>query len=120
MLPASNRGAGSNKGFPDVCLTPVLGALPIPIPYTNQAMNAQASGFAETVFISSMNAINLRTTIPVTTGDEEGTESRNTEVGQYTMGNEVVYVEAMPAINLLCPTTGNDMNCDGAVVDPSA
>ena len=69
MLPASNRGAGMNVGFPDVCLTPAAPS-PIPIPYPNFAMNAQAAPFATSVFISMMNALNMASMIPVTTGDE--------------------------------------------------
>ena len=40
--------------------------------------------------------------------------------GRYTMGNPTVMVNALPAVNLLCPTTGNDfINPIGAVMVPS-
>jgi carboxyl-terminal processing protease len=40
--------------------------------------------------------------------------------GRYTMGNPMIFVELMPGINLLCPTSGNDMvNPIGAVLVPS-
>jgi carboxyl-terminal processing protease len=119
MLFASNRGAGMNIGFPDICLTPAAPA-PIPTPYPNFAMNAMAAPFAVTVWISMMNALNLISEIPMTEGDEPGTASPNMGPGRYTMGNPIVYVELMPGINLLCPTTGNDMvNPIGAVLVPS-
>jgi carboxyl-terminal processing protease len=119
MLPASNRGAGMNIGFPDICLTPAAPA-PIPVPYPNMAMNAMAAPFAVTVWISMMNALNMISEIPMTEGDEPGTASPNMGPGRYTMGNPIVFVELMPGINLLCPTTGNDMvNPIGAVLVPS-
>src|ERR1700733_3950932 len=119
MLPASNRGAGMNIGFPDICLTPAAPA-PIPTPYPNMAMNAMAAPFAVTVWISMMNALNMISEIPMTEGDEPGTASPNMGPGRYTMGNPIVFVELMPGINLLCPTTGNDMvNPIGAVLVPS-
>ena len=41
-------------------------------------------------------------------------------MGAYTMGNPVVFIEKLPGINLLCPTTGNNMNNPlGAVLVPS-
>jgi carboxyl-terminal processing protease len=120
MLPASNRGAGMNIGFPDVCLVPAAPA-PIPTPFPNLAMNAMAAPFAVTVWISMMNALNMISSIPMTSGDEGGSASPIKGPGRYTMGNPLVYVELMPAINLLCPTTGNNMvNPLGAVLVPSA
>ena len=40
---------------------------------------------------------------------------------KYTMGNPIVFIDKQPAICLLCPTTGNNMNAPlGAVLVPSA
>ena len=120
MLPASNRGAGQNIGFPDVCLTPAVPA-PIPVPYPNIAMNAQAMGFSQVVKISMVPALNMGSKIPMTTGDEGGAASPIKGAGQYTMGNPIVAIDRLPAINLLCPTTGNNMNNPlGAALVPSA
>lgn len=121
MLPASNRGAGQNLAFPDVCNTPV-GPATVPLPYPNLAMNAQALGFSLTVKVSMMNALNMSSSIPMTNGDQAGV-AHPTVMGEarYTMGNPVVYVDKQPAICLLCPTTGNKMNAPlGAVLVPSA
>jgi carboxyl-terminal processing protease len=119
MMPASNRGAGMSVGFPDVCLTPAVPS-PVPTPYPNLAMNAQATPFSETVFVSMMNALNTATIIPSTSGDEAGSASPIKGPGRYTMGCPNVYVDMMPAINLLSPTTGNNMNNPiGAVLVPS-
>ncbi len=120
MLPASNRGVGMNIGFPDVCNTPV-GPATVPIPYPNLALNATAAPFSPNVMVSYMNALNMGSAIPMTMGDEAGLAHPTIKgPSRYTMGNPVVKVNYMPAINLLCPTTGNNMNNGlGAVLVPS-
>lgn len=121
MLPASNRGAGMNVGFPDVCLTPAAPA-PIPVPYPNIGMNAQAQAFSTTVKISGVNALNMGSMISMTTGDEGGSAHPTIKgMGKYTMGNPIVSIDKLPAINLALPTTGNMMNNGlGLVAVPSA
>lgn len=118
MLPASNRGVGTNIGFPDVCLTPPT---PSPVPYVNLGAHATAAPFAPTVFVGMMNALNLGSVIPLTTGDEAGTAHPTVMgAGTFTMGNPIVQIDGLPGINLLCPTTGNNVNDGlGAVVVPS-
>lgn len=119
MLPASNSGVGMNIGFPDVCVTPV-GPVPTPIPYPNMAMNATAVPFAPDVLISFVPGLNMGAEMPLTLGDQAGVESPFMGPGRYTMGNPTVMIDALPAVNLLCPTTGNDMiNALGAVMVPS-
>lgn len=121
MLPASNRGAGMNIGFPDVCLTPTP-AGPVPIPYPNFALNAQAVAFSPVVKVSGVHALNLGSKIPMTFGDDAGTAHPVfKQVGAYVMGNPTVNIDKLPAINLTCPTTGNaGNNAVGAVLVPSA
>lgn len=121
MLIGSNRGAGMNIGAPDVCLTPV-GPAVVPIPYPNFALNAQAVPFSPIVRLSMVNALNQGSTIPVTFGDDPGVAHPTFKgTGMYTMGNPVVYVDNLPAVNLCCPTTGNNMNDGvGMVAVPSA
>ncbi|MFO0553815.1 MAG: PAAR-like domain-containing protein [Polyangiaceae bacterium] len=122
MLPASNRGAGMNVGFPDVCLTPAPPAPPVPVPYPNIGMNAQAQAFSNAVKISGVNALNMGSTISMTSGDEAGAAHPTIKgMGRYTMGNPIVNIDKLPAINLALPTTGNMMNNGlGVVAVPSA
>ncbi|APR84293.1 carboxyl-terminal processing protease [Minicystis rosea] len=110
-----------NMGFPDVCMTPA-GPAVVPVPYPNIAMNAQATPFSPVVKVSGMNALNMASKIPMTSGDEGGTaHPMFKQMGAYTMGNPIVSIDQMPAINLCCPTTGNNMNnALGAVLVPSA
>lgn len=122
MLPASNRGAGQNLCFPDVCLTPAPPAPPIPVPYPNIGLNAQAQGFAPNVKITGVHALNLGSKISMTSGDEAGAAHPSIKgAGGYGMGNPVVTINKMPAINLTCQANGNMMNAPmGAVLVPSA
>jgi carboxyl-terminal processing protease len=121
MLPATNRGVGMNIGFPDVCLTPV-GPAVVPIPYPNFALTAQAAVFSPIVRVSGVNALNLGSTIPMTFGDDAGVAHWSFKgPGRYVMGNPIVSIDRLPAINLTCPTMGNTgNNALGAVLVPSA
>ncbi|MBK9261637.1 MAG: DUF4150 domain-containing protein [Polyangiaceae bacterium] len=121
MLPATNRGVGMNIGFPDVCLTPV-GPAVVPIPYPNFALTAQAAVFSPIVRVSGVHALNLGSMIPMTFGDEPGVAHWTVKgPGRYVMGNPIVFVDRLPAINLTCPTMGNTgNNAVGAVLVPSA
>ena len=121
MLPATNRGVGMNIGFPDVCLTPV-GPAVVPIPYPNFALTAQAAAFSPVVRVSGVNALNLGSMIPMTMGDDSGVAHWSVKgPGRYVMGNPIVSIDRLPAINLTCPTTGNTgNNAVGAVLVPSA
>jgi carboxyl-terminal processing protease len=121
MLPASNKGAGENMGFPDVCLTP-SGPATVPIPYENIAMNVMAAPFCATILLTCMPALNMTSMIPMTLGDCPGVANPLfMQMGRYTMGSSTVLLEAMPAIYLTCQTSGNMMNNSaGAVLVPSA
>ena len=120
MLPASNKGAGMNLGFPDVCLTPA-GPVPVPIPYPNMAMNAMAAPFCPTILLTCVPALNMGSIIPMTMGMQPGVANPlYMQMGMYTMGNPMILLQGLPAINLTCPTTGNAMNnAVGAVLVPS-
>ncbi|MEZ4297657.1 MAG: S41 family peptidase [Polyangiaceae bacterium] len=110
MLPAVNRGAGKNIGFPDVCMTPA-GMAVVPVPYPNQAAHAMAIGFSPNVFLSGKSALNVASIIPMTAGDEGGTaHPMIKQMGRFTQGSPIVAVNNLPGIHLLCPTTGNNMN----------
>jgi carboxyl-terminal processing protease len=121
MLPAANRGAGGNICAPDVCLT-LVGIVPVPIPYVNVALNMQAATFSAIVKFTMMPALNLASIIAMSMGDEPGTLHWTIKgPGTFTMGNPVVFVEKMPAINLTCLAAGNRMNAPmGAALIPSA
>ena len=81
---------------------------------------AQALGFSPFVKVSMMNALNLGSKIPMTTGDEAGSAGPIKGPGQYTMGNPIVMIDKMPAISLTSLATGNSGNAAvGACIVPS-
>lgn len=120
MMPASNNGAGMNIGFPDVCLTPA-GPVPVPIPYPNLAQNCMSSVFSPNVFTGFMPALNMASIKPMTMGDNAGVaHPLFMQMGGQTMGNPIIFVNCVPAKNLLVPTFGNMFNNPvGATLVPS-
>ena len=120
MLLAANKGVGTNIGFPDPCNT-IVGPATVPLPYPDLALNSQAMPFVPHVKLTMMNALNMATKIMMTCGMEAGAAHPLLKgTGAYTMGNPIVKVAFLSAINLLCPTTGNNMNNGlGAVLVPS-
>jgi carboxyl-terminal processing protease len=116
MLLATNRGSGQNMGFPDTCNTPA-GPATVPIPYPNIAMHAQANPYSQLVKVSGVNALNMASLISKTSGDEAGTaHPMFMQMANFSMGNPLVYVELLPAINLTSLSAGNNMNCPAASV----
>ncbi len=120
MMPAQNKGLGGNFCFPDILPT-VPPIPPAPIPYPNLAMSAMAVPFSPNIYVGFMPALNMGAVIPMTSGDEPGIAGGRIKLpAMYTMGNPVIFINSMPAVNLLCPTTGNAMNAFlGMVVIPS-
>lgn len=118
MMTAANRGVGDAIATPDVCLTPAASGAD-PIPYTNDAMNAQATGCSETVKVSMMNAMTLLTSVASSNGDEAGTSSANRGKASFTSGDPAVYIDGVPAVRLTSTTTQNGANAVGSVTVPS-
>jgi carboxyl-terminal processing protease len=120
MLPAVNRTIGKNIGFPDPCATPMVPS-PVVLPYPNIADHGQAILFSLNVKISGSPALHMGSKIPITAGMEAGSAHPFLkQIGEFTAGNPMVRVNALPGICLLCPTTGNNKNNGlGAVLVPS-
>lgn len=120
MMPASNKGVGMSLSFPDILLTmpPVP---PVPIPWPNLAMNAMAVPFSPNIFVGFVPALTMASVVPLTLGDQGGLASGHIMgPGMVTMGNPTIFINCVPAANLLVPTTGNAMNAFvGAAVVPS-
>ena len=116
MLPAANTSSAMGIGFPDVCLTPPV---PVPIPYVNMAMCAEAEDTAETVLITCLPGVTIGSIVPSTEGDEAGSASVNSGEGMFMVGVPTVLLEGMPAVNLTTPTLQNDGIAPGAVLVPA-
>jgi carboxyl-terminal processing protease len=109
MLPANNKGAGMDFGFPDVCLTPPAA---LPIPHPNFSLNAMKLPFSPNVWFSMLPALNMASFSPITLGDQAGT-LHPTFMGQsrHTIGNFRVLINFLPGTTLLCSRIGNNFNC---------
>lgn len=120
MLPSINRGLGGTFAFPDVCLTPMVPS-PVPIPYPNFGFTAMSVPFSPKVMLTMVNAINMSTSLMLTTGDEGGVSHPTFKgAARYSMGNPIVYIHMLPSIMLCALSTGNNFNAPlGANLIPS-
>lgn len=120
MFPASVRGPGQNLCAPDVCLTPPV---PTPVPYVNVGFHAVAVAHSTVVMFGGMFALNLGSTLTMTTGDEPGVAGgviSGTVMGTgfFITGSPVVMVQGLPAIRVTSVATGNNNNAWGSVTTP--
>jgi len=116
-----------NMAMPDVCLTPSPGG-PVPMPYPNIAMSSTATPdtVAMKILVDGTPALTLMSEIPLSTGDEAGT-NMGTVSGEimgasaYIEGSEVLMLNGEPSVRLSSPTgqNGETMNAEGACIVPS-
>lgn len=108
MLPANNKGMGMSAGFPDVCLSPVLGVFPFP----NFSFNAMKFPFSPNVWFSMLPALNMASFSPISLGDQLGT-LHPTFMGtaRHWFGNFRTLINFLPSTSLLMPRMGNNFNC---------
>jgi len=128
MFPASSNGGGQCFSFPDVCKVPAPPAPPIPTPFPNIAMCAQANGGTCTSKVKVMNqpVLTVSSEIPRTQGDEAGvaggvSSGTNMDKAVFKMGVSKVKFEGDPVVNLLKPTAHNGSSANapaGVVVAP--
>jgi hypothetical protein len=129
MFPASTKGGGQCFAFPDVCKVPAPPAPPIPTPFPNIAMLADASGGTCTSKVKILNKAVLHkgSEIPSSKGDEAGTlkglmSSVNMDKATYKAGSPNVKVEGNDIVTHLKSTGQNGSNANspaGTQVAPS-
>ncbi|MFO0615144.1 MAG: S41 family peptidase [Polyangiaceae bacterium] len=117
-MPAANNGAGMRVGFPDVCMTPPLGA---PVPYPNLGLNCMSAVFSPNIFVGYMPQLTMASVVPLTLGDQAGSmHPLFMQMGGATAGNPRVLINCLPAMSLCTPTYGNLFNNPvGLVAVPS-
>ena len=120
---ANTQLAGTDTGFPDVCLTPTP-AGPVPVPYPNIAPAPMAVNAVYKVLIVAAPAHNLGTVIPMTNGDNAGVAlgvASGTVMGpsRHLTGAFTVLIGGMPASRLTSMSLQNSTNCPGVRVAPS-
>ncbi len=118
---ACTMETGMALGVPDVCKTPPVGE---PVPYPNEAEMPLAEPTAEKVLVVGTPALNLSSTVPITLGDTTGvmggvaSETVMADM-KFSEGSEKVRLEGSPAVRLTTPTTHNNENTIGVVIEPS-
>ena len=126
-----SMGAGTNFGFPDVCLTPIpspAGPIPTPLPYPDINMSATTAPAAYNVLVDCMPSINQLSMGLMSNGDELGTMGgvvSHLFDGQteYIVGCFTILVDGIPAQRLTSVTGQNSVgmmpNAPGMSVAPS-
>ena len=107
--------------FPDVCLTPVPGSSPVPIPYPNTAQLSDASGTASNVKAGGKEVVTKASSIDKSSGDEAGSSGGVTSGGtkgkcEFTNASSTVNANGNGVVRLGDPTTQNDKNAVGTVL----
>ena len=118
---ANAQMMGMDLGFPDVCLTPPVGA---PIPYPNMAMGPMGLGFYPKVLWQGTPAHNMATTIPMSNGDNTGVMlgvASGLVMGpsRHLTGAFTVLVGGPPATRMTSVSLQNSTNAPGMRLVPS-
>jgi Domain of unknown function (DUF4150) len=118
---ANTQRGGMAFAIPDVCLTPPV---PTPIPYPNFAANPMAVSAVYKVLFVCAPAHNMRTTVPMTNGDNPGIVggvlSRTVmSTSRHVMGARKVLIQGAPVTRLTSPTMQNRTNARGMTIVPS-
>jgi hypothetical protein len=124
-------GAGTDLGFPDVCLTPIpspAGPIPTPIPYPDTAETITSAPAAYNVMIDCMPVINQMSEGLVSLGDDAGVllgvvSHMISGETVYMVGCFTIFVDGAPAQRLTSVTGQNCMgvmpNAPGMCIAPS-
>lgn len=113
--------------IPDVCNTPAPPASPVPVPYPNiaQCNMAKSNTCSEKVFIVGANALNQKTEISSTSGDEAGVNNGAASgkvmgKAKFLNGSMAVKIEGSPAVLIGSGTghNGDTPNTTGAASVP--
>ena len=128
MFPAATKAGGDALAMPDTCKVPAPPAPPVPTPFPNMAMLAQANGGTCALKVKIMNqpAVHKSTQIPMTSGDEAGVagglvSGQNMGPAAFKMGVMTVKIEGNDAINQMKSTgqNGSSANGMGTLLSPS-
>jgi hypothetical protein len=120
---ANTQLAGTDIGFPDVCLTPTP-AGPVPVPYPNVAAAQMGVPAVYNVLFMAAPVHNLSTVIPLTNGDNAGLAmgvASGTVMGpsRHLTGAFTVLIGGMPVTRLTSMSLQNSTNCPGVRATPS-
>ena len=123
----STTEKGTCFALPDVCKVPAPPAPPIPTPFPNTAMCAQATGAVMTVLAMNKPILVLTSKIPMSAGDEAGSAGgmvSGTIKGPvtYKTSSNKVFAAGKKMVMLTAVTAHNGTNANmpaGAQIAPS-
>lgn len=126
MYVLCNDGAMAVATVPDVCKTPApLGPIPVPYPNMGDTKMADPGGLVNKVLVCNMPALNLKSKISMSNGDQAGSiggVTSNKIMGEVTFitGSQKVMFGGKPVVRLTSQTThnGSPQNTIGIVSVP--
>jgi hypothetical protein len=124
MLAKTSAG-GACMAFPDTCNTPAPPApAPVPVTYPNVALDPTNTSFVANVFMTCAPAHNMKTSAPMTNGDNTGVMmglASGTVMGpsRTVTAAFTVFVGGAPLARLTSITIQNSTNAPGAKLVPS-
>ncbi len=126
MFPASTKAGGICLAAPDVCQVPSPSG-PVPTPFPNIAMLANASKVSTKVLIENKEVVLETSEIASSQGDEAGSaggvvSGTVADKVVFKVGSSKVIVEGKGVAHLLAPTAHNGSNANapgGAQIAPS-
>lgn len=117
LFSATSKAGGTCLGAPDVCKVPAPPAPPIPTPFPNTAMVANATKTSAKVMLENKDAVVETSEIPSSTGDEAGSAGGvvSGTVAQkvvFKKGSSKVLIEGKGAVHLTAVTAHNGSNAN--------
>lgn len=118
---ANTQMMGIDMGFPDVCMTPPVGA---PIPYPNIAAGPMGVPAAYNVLTMCAPTHNMTTTIPMTNGDNTGVmlgvaSGLVMSPAKPTVASFTCLIGYAPTTRMTSVNVQNNTNCPGVRLVPS-
>lgn len=117
LFPAGSKAGGTCMAVPDVCQVPAPPAPPVPTPFPNTAMVANATKTSAKVLFENKDAVVETSEIPSSMGDEAGSAGGvvSGTVAQkvvFKLGSSKVLIEGKGAVFHTALTAHNGSNAN--------
>jgi hypothetical protein len=116
-MPAGSKAGGTCMGTPDVCQVPAPPGPPVPTPFPNTAMVANATKTSAKVLFENKDAVVETSEIPSSNGDQAGSAGGvvSGTVGQkvvFKLGSSKVMAEGKAVVFHTATTAHNGANAN--------